>query len=514
MGLERVLHAAVENLSAGRRGFLWNNFGRLFAQDPPKGKVPQPFVSDEKIKELRSTYATELAAKTPEAALKLFDDAIKTSDDHATRYTLLMLARDLAADAYDMSLAFKATDKLDEVYADINAVGMKLKLFDEVRKRRKTPEQTEAVLMAGLDAAIAAVNKGIESKNKSFHDEAKTAAENAGRDAKSARNTYVSEKAEAIAKYAKELSGNGATGELALAKYQYFILNDDKAFAALDKIAEPKLKKLAGLTLMTTPQNPAPESYYELGDTAYDAAGETRVAFEKRTLHEKSLNLYRAALSSATGATKTKFERDKKLSGRIAELEKLTSIPGGNLVDLLKLSDPAKDVVSGNWKIQNGKLSAEAGARTKIEFPYTPPDEYDFRIVFTRTQGTNDVNQILYSPVGKTAFTWHMGGWDNMFAGFSTVKGVTGHANPTTSKTPLENGRKYEAIVKVRRDNISAYLDGKQIAQYKTNYGDIGQFSDWNLNKTQALGLGSAGNAVIFETIQVREINGRGKLLR
>jgi hypothetical protein len=513
MGLERVLHAAVENLSASRRGFLWNNFGRLFAQDPPKGKVPQPFVSEEKNKELRALYSSELAAKSPEAALKLFEDAMKTSDDNATRYVLLMLAKDVAADNYDFGLAFKATDKLDEIYADINAVGIKLKMIEDGRKRRKSPEQTEAVTIAGLEAAVAAVNKGIETKNKSYYDEAKTAASNAERDAKSARNTYFSEKAEAIAKYAKELSGNGATGELALAKYQYFILNDDKAFVALDKLAEPKLKKLAGLTLMT-PQNPAPESYYELGDTAYDAAGETKVAFEKRTLHEKSLNLYRAALSSATGATKTKFERDKKLSGRIAELEKLTILPGGNLVDLLKLSDPAKDVVSGNWKIQNGKLSAEAGARAKIEFPYTPPDEYDFRIVFTRTQGTNDVNQILYSPVGKTAFTWHMGGWDNMFAGFSTVKGVTGHANPTTSKTPLENGRKYEAIVKVRRDNISAYLDGKQIAQYKTNYGDIGQFSDWNLNKTQALGLGSAGNAVIFETIQVREINGRGKLLR
>jgi hypothetical protein len=520
MGLERVIWAATENLSANRRGFIWNNLGRLFAQDPPKGKVPQPFVSEDKEKDIRNTYAAELAAKTPEAAIKLLDDALKTSDDSVMRYRLLELARAKAASVYDFSTAFKAADKLDEFYADVNAVGMKLTMVEDGRKGAKAREQMEAVAGAGMDAAVAAVNKGIETKNKSWYDSATKSANGAESDAKKITDKLLEEKANALAKYAKDLSGNGPTGELALAKYNYFILNDDKALDAINKTAEPKLKKLAGLAMMA-PKDPAPESYYELGDVAYDAAGEAKIAFEKRSLHEKSFNFYRLALSTATGATKTKFERDKRLNNRIAELEKLTALPSGTLVDALRYCDTEKDSIKGKWKRDGGRLLNPQGFRCSLlQVNYFPGDEYTLQITMVKKDKTQGGLYFgLPLPNGKQIgleIEGHdLGGpHTRLFVIDGRTSGVP---NADYSGSVVKEGVPVTVTCDVRKTGISVTTGGKQVIDWKTtkNYEEASQWVDWGpLKDPQALSIGGYVAPYEILTYRVRTISGTPKSLK
>ncbi len=63
-------------------------------------------------------------------------------------------------------------------------------------------------------------------------------------------------------------------------------------------------------------------------------------------------------------------------------------------IDLLKIVDPARDAVLGKWSFVNGSLVGEPADGARIEIPYDPPEENDYRIVFVPTGVTSGVTQI------------------------------------------------------------------------------------------------------------------------
>jgi len=77
----------------------------------------------------------------------------------------------------------------------------------------------------------------------------------------------------------------------------------------------------------------------------------------------------------------------------------------------------------------------------------------------------------------------------------------------------LENGRRYAALVQVRKDGLKAYLDGKLVGEYKTNYKDLSMDPSWRLTDPRVLGLGTC-NASAFYAVRVLEVGGRGKVGR
>jgi len=68
--------------------------------------------------------------------------------------------------------------------------------------------------------------------------------------------------------------------------------------------------------------------------------------------------------------------------------------------------------------------------------------------------------------------------------------------------------------VKVRRDNVSAYLDGKLVTEWKPAESDLGTYHSWSFRKEAALGLGSYSNVVEFYKIEITEFSGKGRRLR
>ena len=169
-------------------------------------------------------------------------------------------------------------------------------------------------------------------------------------------------------------------------------------------------------------------------------------------------------------------------------------------ISLLPLIDPPRDKVEGDWKIVNGELQGGDSSFARLALPYSPPDEYDFRIRFTRESGNLAVSQHLASA-GKDVM-WLMGGFGNKSGGFEEVGGEKANANPTTIKTGLENGRRYESVVKVRRDRVQVEVDGKQVADYQTDWSDFSMNPKWTFPDPKKLGVGCQ-QATIFHSIEV-----------
>ena len=194
-------------------------------------------------------------------------------------------------------------------------------------------------------------------------------------------------------------------------------------------------------------------------------------------------------------------------------------LPGGvkpwpEAIDLLALIDPVQDTVNGSWRKGDQGLQADDDDFSRIRIPYRPPEEYDFRIVFTRNEGGCSTNQILWKE-GRH-FQWHMGNKGNEWCGFSLIKDQEVDENPTgVEKDPsLEDDRTYTSVVRVRNEGVTALLDGRKMAEWKTGYSDFSIESEWSLPMEGILGLGSCNNKMIFHLVELKEVTGIGAPLR
>jgi serine/threonine protein kinase len=183
-------------------------------------------------------------------------------------------------------------------------------------------------------------------------------------------------------------------------------------------------------------------------------------------------------------------------------------------VSLMHLIDVQKDTVSGAWNFQDGKLVSNDAERAKIEIPYRPPAEYDFRIVFSRVDGIGDINQIL-TKAGRP-FAWVMGGMGNTNSGFGSINGkwAPEPPNPSLVKFGVDQGRTYVSVVEVRKDGLKSYINGALVCQWRTNYGDMDLDPVWRVRDSSAIGLGTFTSPTMFHRIEIREVSGQGKKTR
>lgn len=183
-------------------------------------------------------------------------------------------------------------------------------------------------------------------------------------------------------------------------------------------------------------------------------------------------------------------------------------------VNLLGLIDTKKDVIGGKWSKSGNALNVESEKSTRIQLPYEPPEEYDFKIVFKRVSGEEDVNQ-MFCARGK-ALMWSMASGKNTWMGFECVQGKATAGGPASVKVAkaLENNRTYTSIVQVRKRVVRAYLDGKIVKEYRTDYSDFSMRNEWKLKNERVLGLGAYNSKVVFEKIELRAVSGAGKKIR
>ena len=211
--------------------------------------------------------------------------------------------------------------------------------------------------------------------------------------------------------------------------------------------------------------------------------------------------------------------RRKLIQQRLAELPP----EEGRHVNLFALIDPARDTVSGALQLQNGALVSTSAWKGRVEFPYVPPEEYDYRIAFTFKQipasnargdyGHDGTRQICYA--GGRQFTWVVAAVDNKYTWFDQVNGLGWvPGNPTVKQSPawLQEGR-HTSVVKVRRDHVEGYLDDALVCNFPTDYANLTLWDGDRLRRPNTLGLGVWKDAVTIESAEVAEISGEGTTL-
>jgi hypothetical protein len=102
-------------------------------------------------------------------------------------------------------------------------------------------------------------------------------------------------------------------------------------------------------------------------------------------------------------------------------------------------------------------------------------------------------------------FVWDMGGSGIGATGFGRIGGnnVGKHPASVSGELGLENNRAYDCLVRVKRNGLDAFLDGKLLVHYPTDYADVGPHPEWDLEGDQ-IGVGCIGRT-IFHRIELAE---------
>jgi len=175
-----------------------------------------------------------------------------------------------------------------------------------------------------------------------------------------------------------------------------------------------------------------------------------------------------------------------------------------NLIQQVNIS---RDSVAGQWRNTSEGLLTSASSGSRITLPVEPTGEYDFKVSFTRRTGQHSVALIFVSGKGQAAFD--IDAWGQHLAGIQNVGGKSVRDNSTrVENQTLINGQKYTAELRVRRDRVEAYLNGKLLTTYRGDGSDLAMLPNWRLPNQKTLGIGAWDSETIFHSIEVRSING------
>lgn len=179
----------------------------------------------------------------------------------------------------------------------------------------------------------------------------------------------------------------------------------------------------------------------------------------------------------------------------------------GTWTNLLKELDPAKQAVAGKWTLAEGRLSTDAVDSSRLAFLYRPTGEYDYRVSFTRESGVHSIALVFVAGSGQATF--EIDAWGEHLAGIQQIGGKDMRANATrVADQTLVNGKKYTALVQVRKGQVQAFLDGKLLATHKTDGRDLSMVDAWQMPDAKSLGIGAYDAATTFHSVEVREVSG------
>jgi hypothetical protein len=177
-------------------------------------------------------------------------------------------------------------------------------------------------------------------------------------------------------------------------------------------------------------------------------------------------------------------------------------------IDLIPLLNPRKDVVHGRWLVSNGALHCNDGSFVpRMQFPWLPPEEYDFVVTFTQPGLRNGIGLIMPNPNGGS-FVWYLG--NEHGAGY----GLLNDAEHSGRIPGLIKAKTiYTTKVEVRKDRVRALLDGKELVNTKTDYRKL-TGSDWHRIHDTRFPAVACDDPAVFYYVRIIEVTGSGKKAR
>jgi len=476
---------------AAAQGLIHNLYGKEFLKDAPADRLA--------------------LAKT------LLSQAQQSRDDAAARYVALVDAADVAGAAGDVATAWAAIDLLAQGYL-VNALELRRAALAHALANARSAPQCQAIMVAALETADQAAAVDAFDAVRQLA----TLAENAANQAHDLKTvvsiqTRLADLRSLADEFTKvraaftQLEINPADPDAHLAIGRFYALQKNQWSLGLMHLAagsDPTLQSLAAQELVHPTDGLA---LAQLGD-AWWAYGEKATGALRRNAQAHAAELYKNAQQNITGTTLARLQsRITEAGGAGAAAATVPSAPEtGASIDLLALIDTAKDAQQGTWSKATGAITCDPFSYATLALPYAPPEEYDLVTTFTRTDGKGPIAILL--AAGKHSFDFSLDIKGE--ARFERVAGKIAKDNPTTTPVAITNNHAYRLTIEVRKDRIRALLDGKPLAEYKTDGKDLSRYNSWKLKDESLCGLGANNAKVTFQSIQLIEITGKGKPAR
>ena len=172
-------------------------------------------------------------------------------------------------------------------------------------------------------------------------------------------------------------------------------------------------------------------------------------------------------------------------------------------IDLTNQINLAENAVEGEWRQNENELHVDALEWARLALPYAPPAEYDFEVQFTRQTGSQSIAFFFVHGTGQASF--ELDAWNIHLAGIQRINNRDIRSNPTRQTIqPLQNNQLHTVLIKVRRDNVETYLNGKRLNLHESDGADLTLSPNWSLGDTSTLGIGAYRSETIFHRVRVR----------
>ncbi len=473
----------------------------VVATPASSGETPIPSDADQVHAQslVRDIYKEEYSqAKTAEQKLalakKLLDKANQTKDDPAAHYVLLRVARDLAVQAGYADVAMTAITKMAEGFP-VEAATMRVEAVKKTASAARSPTQCEMLLDCipplidesvaanriddALELSRLALAVAREGKNRELVRTAMARHKDVQAIVESHERAQV-----ALATLAQ--NPDDAEANLVAGNYFCFTLDDwPQGLPRLAKGSDAPLKELATRDLQGA--ETAAEQM-RLGDDWWDRA-ETAEGLAAQRLRPRAVQWYQLASPQLTGLMKEKVSR--RLAGAAqpsaspAPLSSKTATP----VDLLRLIQPKRDAVLGEWRLSDDMLVSPEMRFARIMIPYTLPKQYDLEVVVKFVQGYGELNIGLVSDGNQ--FRIGFGSYDT-WTGIDLIDGLPMRANGTgRSGRVLLPNKIAKILCSVRKDRVTVACDGQTLVDWKGGSQRLSLPTDWQLPKKNVGYLGS-----------------------
>ncbi|HUY90376.1 MAG TPA: hypothetical protein VMV10_16690 [Pirellulales bacterium] len=142
-----------------------------------------------------------------------------------------------------------------------------------------------------------------------------------------------------------------------------------------------------------------------------------------------------------------------------------SSAAAPGVIDLLGRIDPARDAVSGEWRMENGALltPADAGARLRIAFE--TPAEYDVALEAVRLEGQGTLGLGLL--VGGSHVLAAVDAYEGTITGLDMIDSRSCNDNETTHRGGvLHDGLPNRIEYRVRPDHVQVTVNGEKLIDW------------------------------------------------
>jgi hypothetical protein len=462
----------------------------------------------------KELFAKELADRSALArrafAVKLLEEAAKNAGVPADHYVLLVGAAESAQEGSDLSLCIKAVDTLAATF-ELDGLQFKSEIAQKMTLRTEAVDLNAANGRAGLELAkqlqaaddyvpaarLLALLRPAVSSDPALTRQVQSLTKEI--DVIRTAETRIASQLEKLKGAPLDPAANMAVGQFYCLIKGDWVRGLPMLAAGNDAVLQALAKKdLAGPT--------GPDDQVALADAWWGYAAKASGIPKSRAM-ARAGKWYAGAAPALAGLAKTRVEN---------RLKEIVDLQGGSfgldehkVVNLLSLVDLKRDVIRGKWESTPAGLSSD-NTHPLIRFPYHPPAEYDFRVEYTRQKGSLWVVQAISHD--DVSLGWNMR--SDGLCGFEWVDGrnVDDEMNPTRVRLPKpqQTGR-HVSVVQVRRDSISAYVDGKLAVQYKTDWTGLHDGKDYAIG-AKGLGLMTYDTPTIFHVVEVLEVSGEGSV--